>query len=560
MFGFDSEVEFALLNNHLVVAASSLVECIWRNCAVLLIAAVAFFGSVADARAQAYFELIANSEDVTFQSDRYWYGAATSNDNRYSPRIARGDGVHVFQPSALTFAQKTPAPAEDTDVLILPAPANAPPATPATPVTPMDTPAAPVEGPMVTSPKEPNGGLPTPPQETAMTELEKEFKKIDEAEKKEAEAKKEEKKDEKKEKPAIPDLARAILIAQNDGDLTFKPGVRIQPRFAHDSGNGNSDFFLRRFRLKGSGSAYGVAKYGVELREDNEERFFTIPAARVENAWLDFPTASDHVFIRAGLYDVPFSRDALTSDSKLLFMDRSLIKEQLTLVGMADNGDGIMFHGRPYGGRYEYAFGVFDSDRFELAGVAGTRDSDQLMPAGRFVVNLLDPMTPPDGYADYMQSYLGKGERLEIGANVAHLGHAEEDLIELGVTAWGVDIFANYSHYTFQAEYDQIYEDVIAGPNRFSDGWYVQFGYLFDPCDPCLEFAVRHEFLDPLDPLFDENLRWTRVGFNLYIREHNLKIQADYCFRGGNQFVNPLPFGLGNFDEDVIEFQLQLDF
>jgi hypothetical protein len=226
---------------------------------------------------------------------------------------------------------------------------------------------------------------------------------------------------------------------------------------------------------------------------------------------------------------------------------------------MADNTFGVMLHGRPHCGQFEYAFGIFDNDIYERFGVAGTRETDQLMPTGRFVWNVLDPMTPPDGYADYMESYLGKGERLEIGVNAAHVGNAIDGLTVLDdITAWGVDIFANYSHYTFQAEYDQIIENIAGAADIISDGWYVQFAYLFDPCDPCAEFAVRYETLDPI--IDDGQLDWFRVGFNFYIRDHNLKIQTDYCFRSGNTLTAPLVGGLGLFDEDVFEVQLQLDF
>ena len=86
------------------------------------------------------------------------------------------------------------------------------------------------------------------------------------------EPKKEEKKEEK---PAIPDLAKGILIQQNDGDLTFVPGMRIQPRYNYDANFHENDFFINRFRLKGAGSAYGLAKYYVELQLDGTSRFQT---------------------------------------------------------------------------------------------------------------------------------------------------------------------------------------------------------------------------------------------------------------------------------------------
>ncbi|MEX2308961.1 MAG: porin [Pirellulales bacterium] len=360
----------------------------------------------------------------------------------------------------------------------------------------------------------------------------------------------------KDEKPAIPDLAKGILILSNEGDLTFKPGVRIQPKYIYESGNDNHDFLIRRFRLKGGGNAFDIAKYGVELKIDNDGRFAATPSARVENAWLDFIAVEDLAYLRVGLYDMPFSRNALTSDSKLLLMDRSLIKEAVTDVGMADNSIGLMLHGRPYCGQFEYAVGLFDSVVFERFGVAGTRESDHLMPAGRLVWSLLDPMPALDGYADYLESYLGKGERLELGINAAHLGEVIDGAAVFDLTAWGVDLFYNTGPYTFQTEYDQIFENIALAADLIAEGWYVQGGYLLNPCDPCIEFAVRYQ---ELDPLVGDRLTWTSVGFNYYIREHNLKVQTDYTIRS-DTVGTVLPGGLGLFDEDVFQVQLQLEF
>ena len=503
-----------------ILLAAAVLDCgVMAYASTSAVAAILLFVATSQADAETTEGLIVTNEVVSDfeEGGQLWRRPplAIPTEHHLSPRLAFDDNLYILPSLYPRLAQQPESAAGESGLPVIPAPSN-------------------------------SGGTEQPAEELPATELEKEIKKT------EADDKKKEEK-----KPVIPDLAKGILIASNDGDLTFKPGLRIQPRYMYDSGNDNNDFFIRRFRLKGSGSAYGVAKYGVELKIDNEERFAATPTARAENAWLDFPVEEDHSYLRAGLYDVPFSRDALTSDSKLLFMDRTLIKEQLTAVGMADNTFGVMLHGRPYSGQFEYAFGIFDNDQYERFGVAGTRESDQLMPAGRVVWNLLDPMTPPDGYADYYESYLGKGQRLELGANAAHLGDAIDGLTTQDITAWGVDLFANSGHYTFQTEYDQIIENIVGGADIVSDGWYAQFGYLFDPCDPFVEFAVRYE---QLDPLVGDTLRWTRVGFNFYIREHNLKIQTDYCVRSGNTLAAPLPGGLGLFDEDVFEVQLQLDF
>jgi hypothetical protein len=269
----------------------------------------------------------------------------------------------------------------------------------------------------------------------------------------------------------------------------------------------------------------------------------------VENAWLDFPIDPDWAYLRAGLYDIPISRNALTSDSKLLFMDRSLIKEALTAIGFADNTVGVMLHGRPYEGRYEYDIGVFDNVFFEKVGAAGTRDSNEVMPAGRFMVCLLDPATAPEGYADYKESYLGQGQRLDIAVNGGRLGNAFDAATEFdNVAALGGDLFYNSGPYVFQSEFDWFVEDIAGGGEIVGDGWYVQGGYVLGClCGTLAEAAARYQVLD-LDTNLD-TLRWTSLGCNFYIRDHNLKVQTDYTFREGE----PL-------DDNVFEVQLQLDF
>ena len=338
--------------------------------------------------------------------------------------------------------------------------------------------------------------------------------------------------------------------------LTFTPGLRITPRYNHETTNGNNDLFIRRFRLKGCGSAYGIAKYGAEIKIDNPGRFEVSPIAIVENAWLDFPVVEDEAYLRAGRFDLPMSRNELTSDSKLLLMDRTLIKEALAGVGMADKQYGVMLHGRPDFGRWEYDVGIFDSNIFEKNIAADTRETNQLMPAVRVTYSFLERTAALDGYADYWESYIGKGQRLDVGFNTAYLGGITDGLRQFNQTGLGTDVFFNTGPYTFQTEYDWIMQDQDNGaPDALIHGWYAQWGYLIDyRCEkPWAEFAVRYQTLD--SDLLPETLRWTSVGFNFYIRQHNLKIQTDYTFRQGDSGTL-----FTMMQEDVFEVQLQLDF
>jgi phosphate-selective porin len=337
-------------------------------------------------------------------------------------------------------------------------------------------------------------------------------------------------------------------------DITFKPGLRIQTRYTYDDGTNNNDVFIRRFRLKGAGQIYR-ATYGAEVKIDNTGKAGASPKAAVENAWLDYRFLPD-LAGRAGLYDVPFSRVALTSDGKLLLMSRGLTKDALTAFGLADNGIGGMVRGRPLGGHLEYAVGVFNNEAFDGLGGSGSKSSGFLMPSGRVAVDLLDP-APPAGYADYLGSYIGQGKRLSIGANAEWLGDARDEDEEFDLYAWGTDVFFNYGPYTLQAEYDWFTQ--TGDVNIDNSGWYVQGGYLLEhlnkrlveiaPWMPQLELAARYEDLDA--PSYNpERQQWTTVGMNLYIHQHNLKVQTDYVFKKE----------ASDLDNNLYQLQLQLDF
>jgi phosphate-selective porin len=331
--------------------------------------------------------------------------------------------------------------------------------------------------------------------------------------------------------------------------VTFTPGLRLQVRYAYDNVDANNDFFIARTRLKVKGDVFGVGDYLAEIKLDNVGRFARDVNAQVENAWLDFPVRPAFA-VRVGLYDAVFSRNALTSDSKLLLMDRSLIKDQLTTLGLADNTVGVLVHGRPFGGRAEYSAGLFDNLQFEQATSPTARQADGAMIMGRLVVNLLDPATPSGGYADYQSSYLGRGRRLALGANVAYLSKAREGTQQFDIDGWGADLFFNTGPLTVEAEYDRYEEAMIAGanPDVLGHGWYVQGGYLLYGM---FELAARYQGIDPNKSVTGDRLRWTSVGFNIYLRQHGLKVQTDYTFKReqGSAVQN-----------DAFQSQLQLDF
>jgi hypothetical protein len=356
------------------------------------------------------------------------------------------------------------------------------------------------------------------------------------------------------------EVKKEALVFYVTPDITFKPGLRLQTRYQYDTRTNNNEIYLARFRLKAGGEAYEIVKYYLEMKIDNTGKTDgKSPSAAVENGWLDF-TYNPDLIGRAGLYDVPFSRDALTSDSKLLLIDRSLIKDALTAFGFADNGIGVMARGRPFGGRFEYMVGGFNNDKFNGLPGSNAKNTGSLMPMARVAVDLLDP-APLGGYADYRASYVGKGERLTLGANGGWLGDARDTVNgfqqRFDLWAWGVDAFFNKGPFTLQGEYDWFRQS--GNVSRSNHGWFVQGGYLVEPLNrwidqaapwfPDVEVAARYQGLNA-NSYRRERERQTTVGMNFYIRDHNLKIQTDYSFRQIQDTE----------DRGLYQLQLQLDF
>ena len=121
---------------------------------------------------------------------------------------------------------------------------------------------------------------------------------------------------------------------------------------------------------------------------------------------------------------------------------------------------------------------------------------------------------PSGGYGDYKGSYIGKGQRLSLGANLAYLSKASIGDYEFDLLAWGVDLFFNTGPVTVEAEYDNYKENNKNGGSEdlVGGGWYAQAGYLLFPV---FELTTRYQELDPNDNDDTDKLQWTSVGFNI---------------------------------------------
>ena len=166
--------------------------------------------------------------------------------------------------------------------------------------------------------------------------------------------------------------AQAGLTVFDTEDVTMELGLRLQPRVVLARGieafgggpEWQRDFLVRRSRIKIGGKVHGVS-YGLEWRLDatglNAGIAAPPPISGLENGWLQWPITGPEFQVKAGLYDQPFSRDRLTSDSKQMVVDRSLVSGVPNVLGLADNAIGVDFRGKIDGGRYTYVAGVYDN-------------------------------------------------------------------------------------------------------------------------------------------------------------------------------------------------------
>lgn len=341
------------------------------------------------------------------------------------------------------------------------------------------------------------------------------------------------------------------ITPDGKGEITFTPGLRIQPKYEFNGTDNNNDFYIARVRLKGKGNIYDMASYYFEIKLDNVGRFNRSTTAQIENAWLDFPVQKAF-YVRTGFFDIPFSRNALTSDSKLLLIDRSMIKDALTSLGFADNTIGVFAHGRPLDGHFTYAVGLFDNLSFEVAGSGATiqtMKANGFMTAGRIAYDFLDP-APDGGYGDYQGSYISKGKRFSIGTNTGFLPSAQIGVTQFDIFAWGADAFFNTGPVSAEAEFDLFNQNMKTGSvmDVQGMGWYVQGGFLITSA---IEIASRYQELDPNKDISGDKLRGISFGMNFYLHSHNFKIQTDYTFKKEETI---------EIDNDVFQIQLQLDF
>lgn len=323
---------------------------------------------------------------------------------------------------------------------------------------------------------------------------------------------------------AMPAAARAgVKVVEQEG-FTLELGMRLQARMAYDALTGPTggtdwqrDFMVRRARLKANGKMH-TASYGFEWKIDGTDQVGSTPTAAVENAWIQYPLGRG-VEVRAGLYDQPYSRDRLTSDSRQLAVDRSLVSNLPDGLGLADNAVGFHFLGKAFDGRAGYAVGLFDN-RF----IPG-RLQDRPMVVGRIDVNL---GSTKDVYQD---AHFGTEKWYSLGVNGSYqtieryAGADSFTTSAVGVDGM-VDVPTGIGRVFVKGEFNTIRVEP-AGPGAATNtkAFMGAAGLLI--LQERLQPFIRFDEVRLDDLVGGAKTDITYVGVNLYRKGHSLKFQGD---------------------------------
>lgn len=342
-----------------------------------------------------------------------------------------------------------------------------------------------------------------------------------------------------------PSAAQGGIKVAETPDMTLELGMRLQQRMEYTrvaaigGTDWQRDFMVRRARLKANGKML-TATYGFEWKIDATDQIGASPSASVENAWVQYPLGGG-VELRAGLYDQPFSRDRLTSDSRQLAVDRGEVSNVPDALGLADNVVGFHLLGKTKDGRVGYAVGLFDN-RF----ITGARQ-DVPMVVARLDFN---GGSSKDVFQD---AHFGTEKWYSLGIDGSFQGSIENaaGVDDSSHTAGGIDGMIDVPfgecRLLVRGELNAIRTEKDNGPGENNATVrMIGAGILFkERFQPFIRFdQVRGD-------------RWARggaqditfVGANFYQKGHSLKFQGDVRLQAGTEDA-----------VDGVRLQSQLDF
>ena len=357
-----------------------------------------------------------------------------------------------------------------------------------------------------------------------------------------------------------------FIQAQADaGDVAAFTGLFSQsPALVSAADEVDDRFLLRRARLTLTGDYAEQLdfKLEIELFSGTNARATSVAARDVSVNWKPRPELN----LKVGQFKTPFGREQLTSDSRLISIEPSLVTTALVpdrQVGLQVSGQPLANISPDHADVVTYYAGVFNGSGSNTA----LNDNEEFMYAGRLeVLALRSRILNQEASVRFGAS--GLTSRDGIGTRVSPAVFVNEDgtlsPFEIspagGREAYGIDAALQLGGVELIAEYinARIYLRELGpsvpqlAPFR-PEGYYVQGSYFLVP--EKLQLVTKWESFNP-DQLADDDIHSITAGVNYYLRGHNLKLMANYIHTWSDfRAANP-QFGRDEFDQVTLRLQV----
>lgn len=380
-------------------------------------------------------------------------------------------------------------------------------------------------------------------------------------------------------------LGKGFTFTSRDEKFQLTLGGRMQFRYTYTNKDDKyttktdrtdtSQFDLKTARLIAQGYAYSK-DLTFKLEIDPRALASSTSQKGLVEASMNYKLI-DAAQLKIGQFKTPFSRQEITSDAALQFVDRSIVVNAFK----HSYDTGAMLHGKVLNGIVYYSGGVFGG-----AGQTSTRTSNNALFAARLAVN-------PLGDMEYSEADLNREAKplLSFGANyfrntlnktaaatatstgfdntmsnyAASGGWFYTDTLnnntfavngdKVDIDSYGADMAFKWMGLSLQGEYllAQAQNHRTEGLRR-AQGFYAQTGYTIIP--KTLEAAFRYSYLDPNRDKSNDHKIETIGSVSYYFNKHNLKLQGDV----GNIHSQATAANGGPKDDLVFRLQAQLIF
>ncbi|MDD2540870.1 MAG: porin [Desulfuromonadaceae bacterium] len=345
-----------------------------------------------------------------------------------------------------------------------------------------------------------------------------------------------------------------INLTSADGKFSTSIGGFMQARYSflnYDDVNGaptqknSSQFEVKRAKLTVSGHAFSKdVTYNLTTNFSNISGGATKNGGLLENAWVNYKWR-DELQIRAGQAKVQFGRQWLTSSTSLQFVDQS----HVTVAFAPTYDTGVNLSGKIAKGLFTYDVGASGG-----LGQNYVRSTENNAFAARITVN-------PFGVMKNSESDVENSEKplLSIGSSFYRNTVTESEAStantknSLGFlkkkTGWfslnnkgsvnatskeNIDFNLVSLDTAFKWRGLSLTGECMTGEgdmqrNNYKQralGFYAQAGYMIIP--KTVELAYRYAYLDPNRDVGNDHWIENSMAVSWYIKQHNLKLQADY--------------------------------